>query len=81
MQLVILDHPAPDVRFEERGPVDVAKVAAPGKQFVYLGDTPGPEAHGCMGTIVQGRTDPTDSTKYVCDIELNIPPPDSRREL
>ena len=76
MQLVILDHPAPDVRFEERGPVDVAKVAAPGKQFVYLGDTPGPEAHGCMGTIVQGRTDPTDSTKYVCDIELNIPPPE-----
>ena len=57
LQLVILDsdHPAPDVRFQEKGPVDVKTIAEIGKGFVYLGVEPGPEAHGCRGTIVNAR--------------------------
>ena len=78
LQLVILDadHPAPDVRFEEEGPVQVSTVAAVGKPFVYLGVSPGPEAHGCKGTIVAGREDPTNPQQYLCDIDVELFPPE-----
>jgi hypothetical protein len=76
MQLIILDHPAPDARFDERSPVDISEVAAPGKQFLYLGDQPGPEAHGCLGTIVSGKVDPKNKSKYMCDIDLTVYPPE-----
>jgi hypothetical protein len=78
LQLVILDqdHPAPDRRFAERGPIDVTKIAAKGKSFVFLGVKPGPEAHGCSGTIVESRVDPKAANKYVCDVDVVLYPPE-----
>jgi hypothetical protein len=75
-QTLILDkqHPAPDARFNARGPAAVESLAKIGSPFVYLGTAPGKEAHGALGKVVKSWREP--SGEYKADVDLTFAPPE-----